>query len=344
MSDPAVGAPAPMCAVMIANYNGSGMIESCLRSVFGQRCSFDFEVIVHDDASTDDSARLIREQFPDVRLIASPENVGFCIANNRMAAVARGRYLLLLNNDAELLPDALETLYLAAVANDSDSILSLPQYDADSGALLDRGSLLDPFFNPVPNRDAKREQVAMVMGACLWIPRTLWEQLGGFPEWFGSIAEDMYICCMARLRGAKVAVVNASGYRHRVGQSFGGGKVSGGRLLTSRRRRALSERNKSFVMAIACPMPRFAVLLPVHLAVLMLEGLMLALWKRDWSLYRDIYGNCLGELWRARGQLGMLRRGAQSSRIRSAAEFFAPFTAVPYKLAMLMRYGFPDVR
>ena len=43
----------------------------------------------------------------------------------------------------------------------------------------------------------------MVIGACLWIQKGLWEELGGFPEWFGSIAEDMYLCCRARLAGYK---------------------------------------------------------------------------------------------------------------------------------------------
>gem|GEM_PF-3707662 len=75
-----------------------------------QAFAAEVEIIVHDDASTNASAAHIRTHHPDVRLIESAENVGFCIANNRMAAAARGRYLLLLNNDATLLPDALETL------------------------------------------------------------------------------------------------------------------------------------------------------------------------------------------------------------------------------------------
>ncbi len=334
----------PLCTVMIANYNGVGVIEGCLRSVLEQKCSFAFEVIVHDDASTDDSVALLREAFPGVRLIVSPENAGFCVANNRMAAAARGRYLLLLNNDAELLPDALETLAAAARVRAVAAVLTLPQYDATGGELLDRGSLLDPFFNPVPNRDAAREHVAMVMGACLWLPRDLWNGLGGFPEWFGSIAEDMYLCCAARLQGAEVAVVNASGYLHRVGQSFGGGKVLAGRLVTSRRRRALSERNKSFVMVLTCPMPWLVVLLPLHLLALAVEGLVLALWKRDASLFREIYANAFAKLWRERGRLAAERRNVQGRRTIGSLAFFSRFTVTPYKLAMALRHGFPEVR
>ncbi|MFZ5555413.1 MAG: glycosyltransferase family 2 protein [Pseudomonadota bacterium] len=333
-----------MCTVMVANYNGSGMIESCLRSVFGQRCSFDFEVIVHDDASTDDSARLIREQFPDVRLIASPENVGFCIANNRMAAVARGRYLLLLNNDAELFPDALTTLRAAATTEGDDAVLGLPEYDLRTRALVARGHWLDPFLNPVPNLDPGCEEVAMVIGACLWLPRRLWSEVGGFPEWFGSIAEDMHLCTRARLQGHPVRVPARSGYWHASGASFGGGKVVAGRLSTTVRRRALSERNKTFVMLTCYPTPLLQAVLPFHLLWLLAEGAILALVKRDAALWRRIYGSVFGAIWRQRGDWIRERRTIQARRRVGVLSFLRPFVAFPYKLRMLFRHGIPEVK
>ncbi|MHB1589621.1 MAG: glycosyltransferase family 2 protein, partial [Metallibacterium scheffleri] len=83
------------------------MLRDCLESVYGQRTDFQIEVLLHDDASTDGSVALIRNEFPDVRVIQSRDNVGFCISNNRMAEAARGHYLLLLNNDAVLRPGSL---------------------------------------------------------------------------------------------------------------------------------------------------------------------------------------------------------------------------------------------
>ena len=111
-------------------------------------------------------------------LIRSDSNVGFCVANNRMVAQAEGTYVLLLNNDAELYPDALRVLHDEAEKIGEPAILSLPQYDFVTGELIDRGCLLDPFFNPVPNLDPGRRDVAMVIGACLWIPRQLMEGTG----------------------------------------------------------------------------------------------------------------------------------------------------------------------
>lgn len=112
-----------------------------------------------------------------------------------------GEFLLLLNNDTALWPDALATLLAAARALGRPAILSLPQYEWETGELLDRDSQLDPLLNPVPNRNPDRHEVGLVMEACLWIPRRLWAELGGFPEWFGSIGEDLYGCGRARLAG-----------------------------------------------------------------------------------------------------------------------------------------------
>lgn len=335
----------PVVSVCIANYNGKDIIDACIASVLAQDCGFPFEIIVHDDASTDDSARHIREHYPQAVLIESMENVGFCVANNRMADAARAEYLLLLNNDAELYPDALRTLHAEARRIARPAILGLPQYDAATGELIDLGSLFDLFLNPVPNLNPNRNEVGMIIGACLWIPRVLWDELGGFPEWFGSLAEDMYICARARLAGYPVRAINKSGFRHWVGKSLGGGKATTEkRLVTSRRRRALSERNKTFVMISTYPGLLLLALLPLHLVMLLTEGVLLALLKRDRSLFLDIYWACLKNNWRERRRLSELRRTIQSTRKSGLANWLSVFLPWPHKLKLLVKYGLPSIR
>ncbi len=334
----------PECSVCIANYNGEAFLEGCIGSVLKQECALEFEIIVHDDASEDGSLQLLRSKLPDITLIESEKNVGFCKSANRMAAKASGEYLLMLNNDAELFPDALATLHAYARKLGEPAILTLPQYDFDTGELVDRGSLVDMFLNPVPNLDPHRRQVAMTIGACLWIPKTQWTQLGGFPEWFESLAEDLYLCALARLRGITVQAVTGSGYRHRSGASFGGGKVVSNSLNTTVHRRRLSERNKSYTMVMCYPAPWFQLIFPVHLISLLFEGLFLALIKREFGLWRDIYWSCVCELWRNRLRLRQHRREVQKQRLVNAAEFFATTTPVPRKLSMLFRYGIPKIR
>lgn len=334
----------PICSICIANYNGMEVIDDCLRSVLEQQGDISVEILIHDDASSDGSAAYIRDRYPYARLIVSESNVGFCIANNRMAVEARGKYLLLLNNDAALYPDALQTLLFEANRIDRPAILSLPQYDFDSGVLLDIGSLLDPFLNPVPNRDPVRGEVGMVMGACFWIPRSLWGEFDGFPEWFGSIGEDLYLCCRARLAGYPVRALGQSGYRHRVGASFGGGKAIAGRLVTTFRRRALSELNKTFVMILSYPFFLLLAVLPLHLSMLCIEGAVLAVLKRSPRLWREIYAPLPTALWRARKRLLNLRREIQGKRNTSTASFLRPFYWLPWKLEMIFRHGLPVVR
>ena len=334
---------APLVSVCIANYNGMDVIDDCLRSVLAQQGDITLEILVHDDASSDGSLDHIREHYPQVKVITSAENVGFCIANNRMAAAATGKYLLLLNNDAALFADALQTLLAEAQRLAKPAILSLPQFDATSGQLVDRGCLLDPFFNPVPNLDLKRSDVAMVIGACLWIPKDLWDELEGFPEWFGSIAEDMYLCCRARLAGYAVRALAVSGYRHWQGMSFGGNKPQGSRLCSTFRRRQLSERNKTFVLIVVSPEVLLALVLPWHLLFLHVEGLLMSILKRDASIWTRIYAPITPALWRKRAQLWSLRQATQGRRRVSLRNWLRVFALLPYKLMMLSKYGLPKI-
>jgi GT2 family glycosyltransferase len=333
----------PVCSICIANYNGAAVIGPCLESIYDQDCHLPLEIIIHDDASTDTSVDFIRNRFPDVTLIVSESNVGYCVSNNRMVSRARGRYILLLNNDAVLHRDAIRTFFNHAERQPGPAILGLPQHDMQTGELIDRGSLFDPFLNPVPNLDPGRTDVGMVMGACLWIPKSLWEELGGFPEWFGSLAEDLYLCCLARLREVPVTVLPESGYDHWVGRSFRGGKVVENALRTSYQRRALSERNKTFTMLVCYPSPAAIALIPCHLLMLAAEGLMLSLLKRSTRVFYDIYWFSLKSVWEEKGRLWRLRRSIQSTRRVPCRGFFSVHKPIPHKWNLLLKYGLPSI-
>lgn len=331
-----------VCSICIANYNGEQLLDDCLGSIFTQENAPTIEVIVHDDASTDRSVELIRRKYPLVKLLQSADNVGFCVANNRMVAAASGDYILLLNNDAALFPDALSQLLVQAEAG--RDLLTLPQYDWATHELVDRGCLLDYFYNPIPNLDINRTDVAMVIGACLWIPRELWIELGGFPTWMESIAEDLYLCSIARLRGHKVNVVPGSGYRHRQGASFGGNKLSRNKLISTVRRRQLSERNKSYALFICTPTPAMWLLLVLHTVLLLAEGLVLSAWRRNPRIFIDIYWNAIASLVKERVRLRSTRNQLMKLKATSNRRYFSVFLKMPRKLSMLCRFGVPDIR
>lgn len=337
-------ANSPLVTICIANFNGEHMLADCINSVLAQDTETEIEIIVHDDASTDGSLDLLDSSYSNLSVIRSETNVGFCIANNRMVTRARGEYVLLLNNDAALAPDAIRRLLYEANAIGKPAILTLPQHDWDTGALVDRGCLLDPFYNPIPNLDPCRRDVAYVIGANLWIPRSSWNELGGFPEWLGSIAEDMYLCCVARLRGMPVRVTDASSYRHRQGSSFGGNRINGNRLESNWRRRALSERNKTAVMMVCTPGLLTWGLLPLHLAALSLEGLALALLKRDLRFWRRVYAPAALHAFVDSHFLLARRREVQATRSCSIRAYMSTFRWIPWKAVLLRRHGVPSIR
>ncbi len=330
-------------SVCIANYNGNETLRECLDSILGQTFEHTVEIIVHDDASTDNSVEFIGAEYPQVKLIHSEENVGFCISNNRMVAIAKGEFILLLNNDAALRNNALSLLYQHAREQDFNGILTLPQYNANTGELMDMGSRLDPFLNPIPNVDPTRQRVSMVMGACLWIPKKLWDNLGGFPEWIGSLAEDMYLCLRAWNSGYEVHSLSQSGYDHYVGHSFGGGKVDKNKLHSSYRRRALSERNKTFIMSIFYPTPILIVTLPMHFFLLLAEGLLLSMYLRSSRPWREIYYPAVSETIKQHKLLQLERQKIKTENHFPLFQWLRLFIPFPQKLKLLLRHGFPKV-
>lgn len=338
----------PTVSVLIANYNGEAMLADCIDSVLAQEGKISVEIIIHDDASIDNSVNLLRDRYsskkyPNIQLIESQENVGFCISNNRMAKKARGDYLLLLNNDAALAPNALEALIGEAKLQSLPGILGLPQIDWETGALVDRGSLLDPFYNPIPNLDPELRDVAMVIGACLWIPRLLWERIGGFPAWFESIAEDLQLCCQARLMGYPVQVVGTSYFRHRQGVSFSGTRTSSKNLSSTYRRRRLSERNKTYVMILCSPSLRLWLTLPIHLLLLAIEGMILSTIKRDRWLWQDIYANVFNSLRQNISFLLQERQRIQNMHNKNMTSYNSVFQFSCRKLQMLILHGLPSL-
>ncbi|HEX9934735.1 MAG TPA: glycosyltransferase family 2 protein, partial [bacterium] len=97
----------PLLSVAMVNYNNVGFLESCLQSVMANTTGLRHEIIVVDNHSSDGSVKLVKQQFPRVRLIANQRNAGYGRAINQAVAVARGEFVLILNEDTILLPGAI---------------------------------------------------------------------------------------------------------------------------------------------------------------------------------------------------------------------------------------------
>lgn len=101
---------APTVSVVIVNWNTRNLLSDCLKSVFSQTHSYHLEVWVVDNNSPDGSAEMVANDFPEVKLIANTQNIGFAPANNQALRACTGDYILLLNPDTVILDGAIDKL------------------------------------------------------------------------------------------------------------------------------------------------------------------------------------------------------------------------------------------
>lgn len=337
----------PLVTVCIANYNGaetlpsgSSLLEECIESVLMQALDANFEVVVYDDASNDESVEILRAKYASsVTLIQGTENVGYCAANNAMAEKASGKYLLLLNNDAALRPGALQALSNESL-RDSSAILSLEQHQSTTMELIDMGMGLDIFAVPYPLKYRSTKKLVTVIGACLWVETDYFLNLGGFPIWMESIGEDLFLCLSARSTGRNVSIATGSSYLHHSGFSFGGGKADKTGTTTFRRR-FLSERNRLSILLIFFPLISLA---PLTLAVLFmwcLEAIVLSLTQRSLRPFTEVYLPAIRDVVRFAPRIFQQRRLSQNVRTQSNRDFFRMLSLVPVKLKFLLTNGVP---
>jgi GT2 family glycosyltransferase len=141
----------PLFSVLVVNYNGRRHLGPCLAALAEQSLPrHQFEVILVDNASADDSVRIVREQFPWVRVVSLPANTGFTGGNNSGLAFAHARFVVLLNNDTisdphwldELVPLVREGQFTASklvFANDPTKLNSAGLHLLRDGRGIDRG-------------------------------------------------------------------------------------------------------------------------------------------------------------------------------------------------------------
>lgn len=117
--------------IIIVNWNTCGYLRGCLTSIYDQTRDIDFEVIVVDNASHDGSPDMVKQEFSRVILIENIENRGFASGNNQAMAIARGRYLLLLNPDTLVVEGAIQKSLTFADQNSSCAVVGICNESAD---------------------------------------------------------------------------------------------------------------------------------------------------------------------------------------------------------------------
>jgi GT2 family glycosyltransferase len=203
--------------IIIVTYNSASCIGACLASTLAQT-GVTSEVIVVDNASTDDTLAVVG-QF-NVRILANRENVGFGRANNRGFAACAGRFVYLLNPDAELAgADALAEICRALAANERWGMAGTRILGADGTGETEPATTY-PGQRHV-SRDFSRlpGPIAWVLGASMVIRREVYAAAGGFDPGFFLYSEETDFCLRVREAGHEIGFINQATVRHIGGKS-----------------------------------------------------------------------------------------------------------------------------
>lgn len=245
-------------SIIIVNWNSAEYLRTCLQQLSAHAGPSDYEVIVADNGPGDTAARMLRADFPSVRVLLTGENAGFARANNLAAAISRGSNLLFLNPDTEVQRGAvltmlsrLEALPFAGAAGcrllNSDGTVQtscVQRFPTILNQVLGVEWLrlrtrrwplwgIRPLFEEPP----VETPVEAVSGACLMIRRDAFQEVGGFTESFFMYAEDIDLCYKVRRAGRQVYYIGSATVVH-----HGGGSspdAPSNRIATIRQREAI---------------------------------------------------------------------------------------------------------
>lgn len=215
-------------SVIIPNYNGEKIIDGCIQSLLQQEYK-DFNIIVVDNNSTDDSVKIIEEKYPSITLIKNNENLGFAAAVNIGIKASKSDFVALLNNDTEVDTKWLGNLY--SVVSKDDKIFSASSkmirfYERDIiDDAGDQYNLLGWAYKrgdgaSVDKFNKNKVVFSTCAGAGLY-RRKVFEEIGYFDENFFAYLEDIDVSFRGNIHGYKNVYVNDAIVYHMVSATSG---------------------------------------------------------------------------------------------------------------------------
>jgi len=238
-------------SIIVVSYNTSLLLQNCLQKIL-RAITFggledQTEIIVIDNASTDDSCKVIKDKFPHVLLIANKENLGFAKANNQGIKKARGKFILLLNSDTEVKIESLSLMLGKLEKNREIGVLGPKLVNPDDSLQQSVGyfpSLLKVFFwisfiddlpilsfllKPYHMKDKdfykKEQEVDWISGACVMVRSEAIGRAGFLDEEIFMYGEEVEWCYRIKGEGFKVLYMPKAVVTHVKGGSGIGGNA-----------------------------------------------------------------------------------------------------------------------
>jgi GT2 family glycosyltransferase len=227
-------------SIICVNWNSADYLRECIASVYEHTRDISFEIIVVDNASTQDGVDALKEQFPDVTIIKSAKNLGFAGANNLGFRHSTGAYVLLLNPDTKLISPAINVMLGHMKALSDAGIVGCRLLNTDLSVQLTAIQKFPTILNqvldleylqlrwphcplweiaPLFSTDVKLIKVEVISGACMLLRRQVFEQVGMFSEDYFMYAEDIDLNYKIKRAGFTNYYVGEAAMIHHGGKS-----------------------------------------------------------------------------------------------------------------------------
>ena len=212
-------------SIIVVNWNTKKLLEDCLSSIYKYTKGITFEVIVVDNGSEDGSCQMVKEKFPQVKLIPNKDNLGFTKANNRGIKISKGKYIMLLNSDTYQIENALAKIVEKAESLENlgamgPLLLNTDRTIQQSGGYfphlpqilwwmtfiddLPGGIILKPYHVDHDNFYRKDQELDWYTGAALVVPKQVIKKVGPLDENIFMYGEDFEWCYRIKKAGYKI--------------------------------------------------------------------------------------------------------------------------------------------
>jgi GT2 family glycosyltransferase len=199
-------------SIVCVNWNSVDYLRECLASIYEHTLEVKFEIVIVDNASPAGDVSVLEREFPQIKIIKSPKNLGFAGANNLGFRHSSGTYVLFLNPDTKLMGPSIPILLRHIKALPDAGIVGCKLLNSDLTVQLSSIQKFPTILNqaldaeylrirwprcplweiaPLFADDVKLLKVRVIPGACMLLRRTVFEQVGGFSEDYFMYAEDI---------------------------------------------------------------------------------------------------------------------------------------------------------
>jgi N-acetylglucosaminyl-diphospho-decaprenol L-rhamnosyltransferase len=222
-------------SIVIVNWNASKLLIQCLESIYHSEPHSSLEIIVVDNGSTDDSVSILSANFSNVHIISNDRNLGFAKANNQGIALAKGRYILLLNSDTIVLPGVFDEMVRVADRNPQTGVIGPKLLNMD-GTLQKSWSSFPSFLSELIGKNfrmrypvvaaANTYDVDWIMGACMLVRAATIQDVGKMDEDYFFYSEETDWCFRIKKKNWKVWYLASVEMFH-----LGGGSTKRGSIV-----------------------------------------------------------------------------------------------------------------